>query len=127
MLFVPVLFAWLTALGVPRRARRYAVGAAILWTVAVLLISSVWIWTGVDFCNAFIWKEMDYRGRELGSIIRLNPFRLVRFKVLDAIGYDTGLLLGIAASVGAWLASGMTFVVAGRVSRRCGSYSAVFR
>ena len=115
VLSVPVLFAWLTALGMPRHARRYAVGAAILWTVAVPLISSVWIWTGVDFYNALFWKAVDLRGNELGSIVRLDPFWLARFKVLDAIGYDTGLVLGGAALVGAWLASGKTFACAGRI------------
>lgn len=113
--FFPVLFAWLLIVGAPRRARKTALTAALLWTVALGVLGTVIVWTLVDFHNAYIWEQVDWRGREIGDRIVIPAPWMIAFRLLDAIGYDTGLLLGMAALIGAWLASGMIFAKAAKI------------
>ena len=113
---LPAAFAWLMIAGTPPRARKAALTSAVLWTIAFAVLGTVALWTTVDFKNALTWETVDYRGRPLGEIAALPAPWMIAFRILDAIGYNAGLLLGIAALIGAWLASGITFAKAAQIS-----------
>ena len=117
---LPAPFAWLMIAGTPPRARKAALTSAVLWTITFAALGTVALWATVDFKNALTWETVDYRGRPLGEIAAIPAPWMVAFRILNAIGYDTGLLLGVASLIGAWLASGITFAKAAQISvKRC--------
>jgi len=113
---LPAPFAWLMIAGTPPRSRKAALTSAVLWTITFAALGTVALWTTVDFKNALTWETVDYRGRPLGEIAAIPAPWMVAFRILNAIGYNAGLLLGIAALIGAWLASGITFAKAAQIS-----------
>ena len=104
VLFSQLFAAWAAPL-LLRKARKTAVLQAVLWTLAIGLLSAVVVWTAIDFRNA-VCMGPDYRMREIGDVLPLPRRWQWMFKFLEAVGYDAALMIALAALAGAWFATG---------------------